>query len=170
MRRQARWPAAAIVACVLAAPATAQGALRFELVDGTPLSFAKPYVWCGHWSSDVRVPALRIAGFSSDRKGWWFLSVVRGQIKLGRKHRFPNSFVWNRPKGAQLFVAPEPDGIEANSDLHNSSGWVRYRKIACKRGGKVVVDVNAVLANELGGERIVRVTGTLRAKVTKAPF
>ena len=82
----------------------AEAGLVFKRADGSAIRFAgTPRVWCGPWETDVARPSVHVAVGSVKHR--WHLSAVRRDLTIGRRIRFPNDFVWNRPRGALLFVA-----------------------------------------------------------------
>lgn len=149
-----------VLLLLLAAPAHAR--LTFTRADGTPIAFRGPVkVSCGRWSQDSSRPALHIA--QGGRKRHWSLDVVRRDIKLGTPLGFPNAFVFDKPRGAELFVADAPN--EASTAGEDSSGSVTFARAGCRQGARVAFRIDAVLDSEFGNGDPVHVKGRFRAAV-----
>ena len=150
-----------LICLFLAAPA--QGRLTFTRADGSRIAFKGPTtVRCGAWADDVRRPALHIARGGTKRH--WQLDVVRRDLKNETPLEFPNDFVFDRPRGAQLFVADAPD--EASTAGEDSSGSIVFSRHGCRPGVGVVFRIDAVLDSEFGDGDPVHVTGRFRGRVT----
>ena len=163
----------AVAAAVLAVPTAvtpragardgAVNTLAFTRADGTRIVFpARTRVWCGRWSSEVRVRALHVlVGVRRPGAPFWSLDVVLRDFRPGRTIRFPHDFVWNRPTGAVLFVL-DPSN-ELSSAEENSRGYVVLRRASCKPGARIEFTVRAVLGSELHDARSVSVRGRFAA-------
>ena len=126
-----------------------------------------PRVFCGPWDSDAAEPALHIVLRTPGRKLGWQLSAVRRDIRAGRRMTFPNSFVFNRPRRADLFVYDAPN--EASTQGEDSRGSVTFTRIACTRGGLVAFRIDATVDSEFGDGDPIRVTGSFRGRVSHRP-
>lgn len=152
-------------ALVAAAPA-AQAKLRFTRADGSVIAFsAKPRVWCGPWEPDVKKRSVHVA--ARGRKRHWDLSAVRSDVGPGTKVKFPTDFVFNKPKGAQFFVADAPN--EASTNEEEASGSMTFTHVTCRHSGVVAFTIDAVLGSEFSDLGTVHVTGSFRGHVASAP-
>ena len=144
----------------------AEAGLVFKRADGSAIRFAgTPRVWCGPWETDVARPSVHVAVGSVKHR--WHLSAVRRDLTIGRRIRFPNDFVWNRPRGALLFVA---DGAnEASTAEEESSGSMEFSRLTCRRGGVVAFSIQGSLGSEYSDGESVRVSGTYRGRVSARP-
>ena len=144
----------------------AEARLVFKRADGSVIRFAgTPRAWCGPWESDVARPSVHVALGTGTHH--WQLSAVRRDLKIGRRIRFPNDFVWNRPRGALLFVA---DGAnEASTAEEESSGSMKFSRQSCRRGGVVAFSIQAIIGSEFSDGAPVRVSGTYRRQVSEQP-
>jgi hypothetical protein len=153
---------AVLLAVLLAAP-VAQAKLRFTREDGSVISFsAKPRVWCGAWEPDVKKRSVHVA--VRGRKRHWDLSAVRADVRPGTQVKFPTDFVFNKPKGAQLFVADAPN--EASTNEEEASGSMTFTHVTCKHGGVVSFTIDAVLGSEFSDLGTISVTGSFRGHVS----
>jgi hypothetical protein len=161
---------ALVAACALLASASvAEAALVFSREDGTPIAFpGKTRVWCGPWEEDVAVPAIHVfTGRLRHPQHHWELSAVRRDVAPGTRLRFPLDFVFDHPRGAQMFAADDP--IEASTAEEEASGSMTFTRTGCRRGGVVAFRIDAVLGSEFSDGEEVRVTGTFRGRVGQAP-
>jgi hypothetical protein len=95
------------------------------------------------------------------------LSAVRRDIRVGGRIKFPNSFVFDRPRRAQLFVH---DGSnEASTAEEESSGSMVFTRASCRRGRLVAFRIKAVVGSEFSDGTAVRVSGSYRGRVGKRP-
>ena len=143
---------AVLAGIVAAVPAEAAPGLRvrdrltWTQPDGTPVAFRPDVrVWCGPWASDVRVPAIhvRVGG----RAAHWELRAVLADVRRRPAVRLPNSFNFDRPKGAQLFGY---DGRnEVNSDREESRGSIRFQRVSCGRRLRIAFRFDGRLGSEL---------------------
>jgi hypothetical protein len=160
---------ALVVACLLAcAGASGVDAKLTFRSHGSVLRFeGRPRVWCGPWADDVARPALHVALTDTPRRGWT-LDAVRRDLRVGEPIRFPLDFVFDGPRGAQLFVA---DGrrIEASSAEEESSGSLTFTHAGCRRGALVAFTIDAALGSEYFQGGRVGVTGSFRGRVSSAP-
>jgi hypothetical protein len=163
--------AAASIAAVLAsAPAADPGNLTFRRADGSAMRFdGKLYVWCGRWEPDVKVPALDVFLVRRRGQSYWALSAVLRDVRRDPRVRFPIGFVWNRPKGAQLFVYDRKTKNGASSEEEEAKGVITFSKITCRRGRSVTIRASGVLGSVFSDGTPVRVTGTFRGTVGRPP-
>ena len=156
----------AVLLGLLAAVPVAQAKLRFTRDDGSVIAFtAKPRVWCGPWDTEVKRPSLHVA--VRGRRRHWDLSAVRRDVKLGRRMKFPNEFVFNKPRGAELFPADAPN--EASTNEEEASGSMTFTRASCRHGAVVAFTIDAVLGSELSDLGPINVTGSFRGHVASAP-
>ena len=157
--------AAALIVCGVTAAGgvpveTAAGAaglrvrdrLAWTHPDGTRVAFSPDVrVWCGKWASDVSVPSIHVrVGGAAAR---WELHAVVADVRRRPVVRLPNSFVFDHPKGAQLFAT---DGRnELNSDGEDSSGSIRFQRAHCGRRLRIAFRVDGRVDSEFSdGERL----------------
>jgi hypothetical protein len=118
----------------------------------------------------VKVPALRVLLVPPRGRGaYWMLSGVLKDIQRTPRVRFPIGFVWNRPKGAELFVYDAPTKNEASSETEHAKGVVTFSRITCRRGKTVTISARGVLGSEFGDGTPVRVSGTFRGTIGRPP-
>ncbi|HEX8273276.1 MAG TPA: hypothetical protein VF615_11605 [Longimicrobiaceae bacterium] len=160
---------AAVPACDGGDPSgPTENTLVFQRANGTNIQFAgEPLVWCGPWEeSSVPTRAVHVLGGDFRAGGpVWKLDVVVADVQPGRPLTFPNSFIWDQPKGAALFVLDEPN--EASTQESESSGSITFSELDCDGGVRFTID--AVLGSEFGGGPPIRVTGAFAAPVGDAP-
>ena len=180
MRRRAT---GALIACSLAGGAglpidTASAAaglrvrdrLTWTKPDGTAVAFRPELrAWCGPWASDVAVPSIHVAVGSQARTGRparWELDAVVADVKRRPVVRLPKTFVFDHPRGAQLFAT---DGRnEVNSDTEESTGRIRFQRVSCGRRLRIAFRLSARLGSEFGeGERLT-VRGSFSASTSQA--
>lgn len=150
--------------CLMVGVTAAEAELVFKRPDGSTIRFkGKPRAWCGPWAEDVARPSVHVM-LRGARRGWE-LSAVRRDVQIGQPIEFPNDFVWNKPRGAQLFAFDAP--IEASSAEEESSGSMVFSHLSCRPGGVVEFSVEAVLGSELFDGKPVQVSGTYRGHVSK---
>lgn len=162
--------------CLAAAPACdggdpsgpAENTLVFQRANGTTIQFAgEPLVWCGPWEEgNVPTRAVHVLGGDFRAGGpVWKLDVVVEDVQTGRPLTFPNSFVWDQPEGAQLFILDQPN--EASTQIGESSGSITFSELDCD--GDIRFTVDAVVGSEFGDGPPIRVTGAFAAPVGDAP-
>ena len=95
------------------------------------------------------------------------MSAVRRDVVVGRRIKFPNDFVWNRPRGALLFVADGEN--EASTAEEESSGSMEFSRVTCRRGGVVAFSIQGIVGSEFSDGKPVRVSGTYRGRVSARP-
>jgi hypothetical protein len=117
--------------------------------DGSAVQFAQNLrVWCGRWERDVPRRTLHIR--AGARNGaFWRLDAVVADVRRRPVVRFPHSFVWNKPTGAQLFAVEGNN--EASSSEEEARGRISFDTIRCGRRLAVRFRVRAVLGSEFFG-------------------
>lgn len=161
-----------MLCAVAAAAATAAGStLVFHRADGSRIRLdGRVYAWCGRWEPDVKVPAFHILLVPPRRRGsYWMLSGVLKDVRRAPRVRFPIGFVWNRPKGAELFVYDRPTKNEASSETEEAKGTITFSRITCRRGQSVVISASGVLGSEFSAGTKIRVSGTFRGAIGRPP-
>ena len=135
--------------------------LAFTQPDGTRVPFRSDVrVWCGPWASDVRVPSIHVVA-GARRAPRWELHAVVADVKRRPVVRFPNSFVFDRPKGAQIFAT---DGRnEVNTDTEESSGSIRFTRVSCGRPLRIAFRVRGRAGSELSDLEPLTVRGSFSA-------
>lgn len=152
-------------------PDPVENELVFTREDATEIAFAAseaPEVWCGAWEEGlIDVPSLhlRVWGPSDDSR-WWLKTVV-ADVTLNVPLPFPNSYVFDDPKDADLFISDPPN--ELSTQTGESGGSITFQHLDCDGGGEVEFSIDADVGSEFGGGPPVTVTGTFRAPVGEAP-
>jgi hypothetical protein len=129
--------------------------------DGSAIQVAQNLrVWCGRWERDVPRRTLHIR--VGAREGpFWTLDAVVADVRRRPVVRFPHSFVWNRPTGAQLFAVDGDN--EASSSEEEASGRISFRRVRCGRRLAVRFRVRAVLGSEFFGGDALTMRGSFHA-------
>ena len=83
--------------------------------------------------------------------------------------RFPLGFVWNRPKGVEIFVYDRRTKNEASSETEEAGGTITFSRLTCQKGSVVRFDVNGVLGSEFFDGKRIRIGGTFRGVIGRAP-
>ncbi len=149
------WPEAA------AAELRVSNSVEITRMDGTAVQVAQNLrVWCGRWEPDVAVRALHIR--AGARSGpFWQLNAVVADVKRHPVVRFPHSFVFDKPTGAQLFAVEREN--ELSSSEEEASGRMTFGAVRCGRRLAVRFRVDAVLGSEFFGGETVTMRGSFRA-------
>ena len=149
------WPEAA------AAELKVQNAVEITRMDGTAVQVAQNLrVWCGRWERDVPARSLHIRAGS--RSGpFWQLDAVVADIRRDPVVRFPHSFVFDKPTGAELFAVEREN--ELSSAEEEASGRITFGAVRCGRRLAVRFRVDAVLGSEFFGGETVTMRGSFRA-------
>jgi hypothetical protein len=133
--------------------------------DGTPLAFRPEVrVWCGRWESDVPVPSIHVRvgrGLPTSGAAFWELNAVLADVRRQPVVRLPKTFIWNHPRGAQLFAAA--GGNEANSDTERSSGSIRFQRVRCGKRLRIAFRVDGRVGSEFGNGEALTVRGSFSA-------
>lgn len=141
--------------------------LVFERADGSRIQFpGTPRVWCGVWEEGV-VGAQTLHVRLGSAAARWELRAVIPEIRTGRPIAFPNTFVWNDPTGAEMFVLDAPN--ELSTGTPDSSGSLTFERLDCTGTGGVRFEIDAVIGSEFGDRAPVAVRGTFRSPITGRP-
>jgi hypothetical protein len=117
-------------------------------------------VWCGPWASDVRKPSIHVR--AGGRGGVWMLSAVVADVRRRPVVRFPHSFVFDKPTGAQLFAG---DGSnETSSAEEESSGRITFTRVHCGRRLDIRFRVDGVVGSEFHDGAPIAVRGSFSAR------
>jgi len=155
-------------------PSSVENNLIFERSDGSQVQFEqKAFVWCGPWEKIlIPVNALHIwFGFDPtdpDIKATWRLRAVLNDVKIGEELKFPNSFIWDQPKGVLLSVLDAPN--ELSTQEGGSRGGIIFQKLECDIKDEVQFSIDAVIGSEFHDGDSLRVSGTFRATVSGLPY
>ena len=153
-------------------PPPVQNELVFTRADGSRISFASGaslFVWCGPWEEGlIPTPSLQILlyGPASGDPGWSLRAVV-ADVRPGEPVRFPNEFVWDHPRGVDVFVLDPPNELTTN--LGDAAGSITFEQLKCGGGGTVQFSIDAVLSSEFSDGTPVAVKGRFRAPIGPAP-
>ena len=133
--------------------------LSWARADGTALAFRPQVrVWCGPWAPDVRVPSIHVRVGTAAR---WELHAVVADVRRRPVVRLPNSFVFDHPKGAQLFAT---DGRnEVNSDTERSAGRIRFQRVSCGKRLRIAFRFVGRVGSELSDLEPLTVRGSFSA-------
>jgi hypothetical protein len=120
--------------------------VSLERPDGSAIQFAQNLrVWCGPWERDVPRRTLHIR--VGTRKGpVWQLRAVVADVKRHPVVRFPHSFIFDQPTGAQIFAAAGEN--EASTSEEEASGRISFSRVRCGPRLAVRFRVRAVLGSE----------------------
>ena len=169
---------AVLIACGLAAGGSlpvesASGAaglrvrdrLTWTQPDGAPVAFRPEIrVWCGPWASDVPVPSIHVRVGSRSRTRVaprWELHAVVADVRRRPVVRLPNSFVFDHPRGAQLFAT---DGRnEVNSDTEGSAGRIRFQRARCGKRLRIAFRFDGRVGSEFSDGAPLSVRGSFSA-------
>ena len=149
------WPEAS------AAGLSVTNTVAFTRADGSAVPFAPSLrVNCGPWERGVPRRTLHIR--VGVRGGpFWQLRVVVADVKRRPVVRFPHSFVFNRPTGAEV-IAFDSDN-EASSAEEEASGRMSFGAVRCGRRLAVRFRVRAVLGSEFFDGEPLTMHGSFRA-------
>lgn len=157
---------ALLAACLPLLAPVAEAALVFKRPDGSTIRFGRAaQTWCGPWGDDVARRAVHVETRSATRG--WSLRAVLGDVRIGQPIAFPSEFVWNRPRGAEIFAFTPR--LEVSTGEEESSGSIAFSRLDCDPGGIVELRVRAVLGSELFGGAPVKVTGSYRGLISESP-
>jgi hypothetical protein len=151
-----------------AEPSGVENDLVFERANGTLITFpANTYVWCGAWEpGEVAAPSVHV--FVGNPEGGWKLTAVRSDVVTGQPNTFPNNFIWDDPKDADLFIYDPPN--ELSTQAEESSGSLTFTQLDCERGGRVAFTIDAVVGSEFGDLPPVSVSGSFSGRIGAGPF
>jgi len=146
---------------VAAAGLTVASSVTLTRADGTGVPLANSVrVWCGRWERDVPQRTLHVR-FGAARGPFWQLSAVVADVRRRPVVRFPHSFVFDEPTGAQLFAVDGDN--EVSSSEEEASGRISFDRVRCGRRLAVRLRVRAVLGSELFGGESLTMRGSFRA-------
>ena len=129
--------------------------------DGSAVQFAQNLrVWCGRWERDVPRRTLHIRAGARGGPSWQLDAVV-ADVRRRPVVRFPHSFVWNEPTGAQLFAVDGDN--ELSSSEEEANGRISFGRVRCGRRLAVRFRVNAMLGSEFFGGEALTMHGSFRA-------
>jgi hypothetical protein len=161
------------VAEVSGSPAT----LIFSRADGSEIEMpGRPVVWCGPWNDMIPAQALQIAALEGIEPkpgqewiSYWQVWAIVEDVGGGEPVHFPNEFVWNRPRGAELFVGDFLTRNEASTKQEGSSGHIVFTKATCELGGEVEFTLDASIGSEFSDRGPVFGSGTFKGVVSDPP-
>lgn len=111
---------------------------------------------CGPWEEgEIPEPAVHVVvGSASSR---WELRVVRRDIVIGEPLTFPNTYIFDDPDGADIFVHDPPNELSTQED--ESSGAIVIESLDCDASGGIRFAVDGIIGSELGDLSPVSITG-----------
>ena len=139
----------------------------YSRADGAGIPFAPSvWVWCGPWEEgEVPEPTVHVLVGSQESR--WEFRVVRRDVRIGEPLSFPNTFIWNEPKGADMFVHDPPN--ELSTQTANTTGAVIIEQLDCSPDGGIRFTVEAIVGSEFGDLPPVTVTGNFSSPWTGPP-
>ena len=162
MRRLLLAALLAAAACpeIAAAELTVSNTVALTRADGTVVPVApRLRVWCGPWERDVPRRTLHV--IAGARAAFWRLDAVVADVRRQPVVRFPHSFVFDEPTGAQLFAV---DGDAENSSSEEEAGGrITFSRVRCGRRLAVRFRVDAVLGSESFQGGALELHGAFRA-------
>lgn len=149
--------------------------LVFTREDGTRLRFDDEdiSVWCGDWEEgEVPVRTVWILGgnLGSGDGSFFQIRAVTADVNRNQPLSFPNSYNWNDPDGADVFIYDAEDDNDLSTQESDSRGSITFQELSCERGGEVRFTIDADVGSELGGAPSVEVTGSFSGRVGSRPF
>lgn len=151
-----------------AGPSAAENDLVFERADGTAITFSdETHVWCGPWETG-EVPVQSVHVLVGGAPTGWKLTAVRADVMVGQPVTLPNTFIWDDPDGADMFILDPPNELSTQSD--DSSGSITFTELDCSAGGTVAFTIDAIVGSEFGDLPSVSVAGSFSGSVGTAPF
>jgi hypothetical protein len=134
--------------------------LSFTRPDGSAVPIARTVrVACRPWEPGVATRTLHIRAGTAEGP-FWALRAVVADVRRRPVVRFPNAFVWDRPKGADLFAL---DGAnELSSGVEQASGRITFQRVRCGSRPAVRFRVRAVLGSEFFDGEPMTVRGSFR--------
>ena len=148
---------------LLPAPAAAAPSLRVhDHLDWKGAGFPPDVrVWCGPWSADASNPSIHV--LAGTRARHWQVDAVLADVQARPTIRFPHSFVFDHPRGAEVFAATPLHEVSSATDT--ARGKITFTRVSCKNGLRLAFHIDATLGSELSDGRPLRVTGTFSASV-----
>jgi hypothetical protein len=141
--------------------------IEISRADGSGIVFAPSvWAWCGPWEpGEISEPTVHVLVGSQTSR--WEFRVVRRDVRIGESLSFPNSFIFDEPRGADMFVHDPPN--ELSTQIANSTGAVIIEHLDCSAGGGIRFTVEATLGSEFGDRPPVTVTGNFSSPWTGPP-
>jgi hypothetical protein len=153
--------AAAVGADAAAARLTVTSTVTVTRADGSAVPLAQRLrVWCGPWERDVPQRSLHIRA-GARGSAFWQLDAVVADVRRHPIVRFPHSFVFDEPSGAQLFAVDGEN--EASSATDEAAGRISFGRVRCGRRLAVRFRVRAVLGSEFSDGEPLAMRGAFRA-------
>jgi hypothetical protein len=151
--------------------------LVFSRADGSVIDIpGRTVAWCGPWNDMIPAQALQIAAIEGVEPApgqewfsYWRVWAIVADVRTGKPVTFPNEFVWNKPRRAEIFVGDFPTENEASSKQEGSSGHIVFRKATCELGGEVEFTIDAAIGSEFGDNEPILAAGTFRGVVGEPP-
>lgn len=156
-----------------ARPRPDQLSLLFLRDDSSTIQFpasARAWIWCGAWEEDaVPTPTLHVLFRSPVEVNTpgWELKAVCGGLTPGDTLRFPNTFVWDQPEGAHIFLYDPP--TELATDQEYAGGWIVFHQVPCPGGEEVAFEIDGVLGSEFADMPTAAIRGRFSHPVTGPP-
>ncbi len=157
------------------APLAPQNNVVFTRANESPVTFssaAKLYVWCGAWEPGlVTAPSVHVTfGGPGPDDPFWQLKAVIADVEIGQPLPFPNTFLFDQPRNADLFLLDPSNELSTQAD--GSSGSITFQQVNCATGNRGVVEftINAVIGSEFGDGPTVTASGSLKASVGAPPL
>ena len=151
----------ALCPAAAAADLRVSNAVAVTRADGSAVPLAQRVrVWCGRWERDVPRRTLHVR-VGAPTGPFWRLSAVVADVRRRPVVRFPHSFVFDEPTGAQLFAVD--GGDELSSAEEESSGRITFGRVRCGPRLAVRLRVRAVLGSEFSDGGTLALRGTFRA-------
>jgi hypothetical protein len=166
-----------LVVAVAAGCRGADDGLVFRRADGSRIEMpGTPIAWCGRWSNVIPARSLQVAAVGGIERqpgqewfSYWRLWAIVDDVRGGKPVQFPNNFVWNRPRRAELFVGDSETGNEASTKQERSGGEVVFSQADCEVGAPVEFEIDALVGSEFGDAEPIAVEGTFRGVVAEPP-
>jgi hypothetical protein len=148
-------------------PVPGQNSVVVTRADGTTVAIASNvWAWCDAWEAGV-VPEPTVHVLMGSQAARWELRLVQRDVRIGQPLAFPNSFIWDQPRNADLFVHDPPN--ELSTQQGNSSGSVTVEHLDCRANGGVRLRIDAVVGSEYGDLPPVTVRGSFASPWTSPP-
>jgi hypothetical protein len=150
-------------------PLFVENNIVFEREDGSIVTFdTSTFIWCGPWEAGtIPIETIHIMSgvnqLGQIPKSAWMLKAVIGDVVTGKEISFPNSFVWDQPRGAELFVYDQPNELSTHEE--ESSGSLIFQKMRCAGLTEVTFSIDAVIGSEFHDGEKLKVSGTFKAKI-----
>jgi hypothetical protein len=131
--------------------------ISISRADGSVIIFApNVHAWCGPWEQGVvEEPTVHV--IVGDATSRWELRVVRRDAAEGATLSFPNEFIWDQPRRADLFIHDPPN--ELSTQTSGTTGAVMIDRFDCGPAGGIRFTVDAVVASELANLPPVTISG-----------